>query len=136
MLMAHGFLAKVFEVFARHRCAVDVVSTSEVSISLTVDSNEAIPQIAADLEKLAYVKYSGRKAIVCLVGENLRDTPGVAAQIFDAIRDINVRMISQGASEINLTFVIDEDARARGGAAAARALLYRRRSGGVRLSTR
>jgi len=109
MLMAHGFLAKVFEVFARHRCAVDVVSTSEVSISLTVDSNEAIPQIAAELEKLAFVKYSGRKAIVCLVGENLRDTPGVAAQIFDAIRDINVRMISQGASEINLTFVIDEE---------------------------
>src|SRR6201996_424694 len=58
MLMAHGFLAKVFEIFARHRCAVDVVSTSEVSISLTVDSNEAIPQIAADLEKLAFVKYS------------------------------------------------------------------------------
>ena len=109
MLMAHGFLAKVFEVFARHRCAVDVVSTSEVSISLTVDSNEAIPQIAADLEELAFVKYSGRQAIVCLVGENIRETPGVAAQIFDSIRDINVRMISQGASEINLTFVIDED---------------------------
>jgi aspartate kinase len=108
MLMAHGFLAKVFEIFARRQCAVDVVSTSEVSISLTVDSNEAIPQIAADLEKLAFVKYSGRKAIVCLVGENLRDTPGVAAQVFEAIRDINVRMISQGASEINLTFVIDE----------------------------
>jgi len=77
-------------------------------ISLTVDSNEAIPQIAADLEKLAFVKYAGRKAIVCLVGENLRDTPGVAAQVFRAIGDINVRMISQGASEINLTFVIDE----------------------------
>ena len=108
MLMAHGFLAKVFEVFARHRCAVDVVSTSEVSVSLTVDSNEAIPQIAADLEDLGQVKYSGRQAIVCLVGESIRDTPGVAAQVFDAIRDINVRMISQGASEINLTFVIDE----------------------------
>ncbi len=108
MLMAHGFLAKVFEIFARHRCAVDVVSTSEVSISLTVDSNEAIPQIAADLEQLAFVKYSGRKAIVCLVGENLRDTPRVAAQVFEAIGDINVRMISQGASEINLTFVVDE----------------------------
>ncbi len=108
MLMAHGFLAKVFEIFARHRCAVDVVSTSEVSVSLTVDSNEAIPQIAADLEDLGQVKYSGRQAIVCLVGESIRDTPGVAAQVFDAIRDINVRMISQGASEINLTFVIDE----------------------------
>jgi aspartate kinase len=108
MLMAHGFLNKVFEVFARHRCAVDVVSTSEVSVSLTVDSNEAIPQIAADLEDLGQVKYSGRQAIVCLVGEAIRERPGVAAQVFDAIRDINVRMISQGASEINLTFVIDE----------------------------
>ena len=108
MLMAHGFLAKVFEVFARHRCAVDVVSTSEVSVSLTVDSNEAIPQIAADLEDLGQVKYSGRQAIVCLVGESIRERAGVAAQVFDAIRDINVRMISQGASEINLTFVIDE----------------------------
>jgi aspartate kinase len=109
MLMAHGFLRSIFEVFDRHRCPVDVVSTSEVSVSLTVDSNEAIPAIAADLGKLADVKYEGRKAIVCLVGENIRGTSGVAAKVFSAIADINVRMISQGASEINITFVIDED---------------------------
>ncbi len=109
MLMAHGFLRQIFEVFDRHKCAVDVVSTSEVSVSLTVDSNERIPEIAADMEKLAFVKYAGRKAIVCLVGENLRERPGIAAQVFTAISDINVRMISQGASEINITFVIDED---------------------------
>ena len=109
MLMAHGFLKSIFDVFDRHRCPVDVVSTSEVSVSLTVDSNEAIPAIAADLEKLAYVKYEGRKAIVCLVGENIRGTPGIAAKVFTAISDINVRMISQGASEINITFVIEED---------------------------
>ena len=109
MLGAHGFLRSIFEVFDRHRCAVDVVSTSEVSVSLTVDSNEAIPAIAADLDKLAAVKYEGRKAIVCLVGENIRGTSGIAAKVFTAISDINVRMISQGASEINITFVIDED---------------------------
>ncbi len=109
MLMAHGFLKSIFDVFDRHRCPVDVVSTSEVSVSLTVDSNEAIPAIAADLEKLAYVKYEGRKAIVCLVGENIRGTSGIAAKVFTAISDINVRMISQGASEINITFVIEED---------------------------
>lgn len=108
MLMAHGYLRRIFEIFDKHRCAVDVVSTSEVSVSLTVDSNEAIPDIAADLEKIADVKYSGRKAIVCLVGENIRERSGVAAQVFTAIHDINVRMISQGASEINITFVIDE----------------------------
>jgi aspartate kinase len=109
MLMAHGFLKTIFDVFDKHRCPVDVVSTSEVSISLTVDSNEAIPAIAADLRDLAYVSYEGRKAIVCLVGENLRGTPGIAAKVFAAISDINVRMISQGASEINITFVIEED---------------------------
>lgn len=108
MLMAHGFLRAIFEVFDKHHCAVDVVSTSEVSVSLTVDSNEAIPAIAADLEKIADVKYVGRMAIVCLVGENIREKKGVAAQVFSAIDDINVRMISQGASEINITFVIDE----------------------------
>jgi aspartate kinase len=108
MLMAHGFLAKVFEIFDRHKCAIDIVSTSEVSISVTVDSNEAIPAITADLEKLAYVKFSGRQAIICLVGESIRERPGVAAQVFDAMREINVRMISQGASEINMSFVIEE----------------------------
>ncbi len=109
MLGAHGFLKAIFDVFDKHHCAVDVVSTSEVSVSLTVDSNEAIPAIAADLDKLAYVKYEGRKAIVCLVGENIRGTSGIAAKVFSAISDINVRMISQGASEINITFVIEED---------------------------
>jgi len=109
MLMTHGFLKSIFDVFDRHRCPVDVVSTSEVSVSLTVDSNEAIPAIAADLDKLAYVKYEGRKAIICLVGDNIRATPGVAAKVFTAISDINVRMISQGASEINITFVVEED---------------------------
>jgi aspartate kinase len=113
MLMTHGFLRSVFEVFDRHRCPVDMVSTSEVSISLTVDSNEAIPAVATDLQKLADVKYSGRKAIVCLVGENLREVPGIAGQVFGAIPGVNVRMISQGASEINISFVIDEQDVAR-----------------------
>jgi aspartate kinase len=109
MLGAHGFLKTIFDVFDRHHCSIDVVSTSEVSISLTVDSNEAIPAIAADLEKIADVKYAGRNAIVCLVGENIRETPRIAARVFAALGEINVRMISQGASEINITFVIGED---------------------------
>jgi aspartate kinase len=109
MLLAHGFLRSIFEAFDRHKVAVDVVSTSEVSVSLTIDSNHAIPALAADLAKLADVKYEGRKAIVCLVGENLRETPGMAAQVFRELSDKKIRMISQGASEINLTFVIEED---------------------------
>ena len=109
MLMAHGFLRRIFEVFDRYETPVDMVSTSEVSVSLTVDSNQAIPALAADLAKLADVKYEGRKAIVCLVGENLREKPGVAALVFRELADKKIRMISQGASEINLTFVIEED---------------------------
>jgi aspartate kinase len=109
MLLAHGFLKSIFDAFDRHRIAVDVVSTSEVSVSLTVDSNESIPALAADLARLADVKYEGRKAIVCLVGENLREIPGIAGHVFGELSDVKIRMISQGASEINLTFVIDED---------------------------
>ena len=109
MLLAHGFLKQIFEAFDRHRVPIDVVSTSEVSVSLTVDSNESIPALAADLSQIADVKYEGRKAIVCLVGENLREVPGIAAHVFGELTDVKIRMISQGASEINLTFVIDEE---------------------------
>jgi aspartate kinase len=109
MLMTHGYLRAIFEVFDRHKSAVDMVSTSEVSVSLTVDSNERLPAIAADLSQIADVKYEGRKALVCLVGENIRGQNGIAAQVFSAIRHVNVRMISQGASEINMSFMIEEE---------------------------
>jgi len=109
MLMTHGYLSKMFAVFDKHKCPVDMVSTSEVSISLTVDSNSSLPDIAADLSKMADVKYEGKKALVCMVGEDIRGQNGIAAQVFNAIRHINVRMISQGASEINMSFMIDED---------------------------
>lgn len=109
MLMSHGYLHAIFEVFDRHKCAVDMVSTSEVSVSLTVDSNERLPEIAADLSKLADVKYEGRKALICMVGGNIRGQNGIAAQVFHAVRHVNVRMISQGASEINMSFMIEED---------------------------
>src|SRR5260370_42411479 len=67
------------------------------------------PRHRNDLQKLADVKYAGRKAIICLVGENVRETPGIAGQVFSSVSDVNVRMISQGASEINISFVVDED---------------------------
>jgi aspartate kinase len=109
MLMTHGYLKAIFDIFDKHQTAVDMVSTSEVSVSLTVDSNEKLPLIAADLSQLADVKYEGKKALVCMVGEDIRGQNGMAAQVFTAIRHINVRMISQGASEINMSFMIDEE---------------------------
>ena len=109
MLMSHGYMSKVFAVFDKHKCPVDMVSTSEVSVSLTVDSNASLPRIADDLSALADVTYEGKKALVCMVGEDIRGQNGIAAQVFAAIRHINVRMISQGASEINMSFMIEED---------------------------
>ncbi len=109
MLMTHGYLKEIFTIFDKHKCPVDMVSTSEVSVSLTVDSTDKLPAIAADLSQLADVKYEGKKALVCMVGEDIRGQNGIAAQVFNAIRHINVRMISQGASEINMSFMIEEE---------------------------
>jgi aspartate kinase len=109
MLMTHGYMKAIFDIFDKHQCPVDMVCTSEVSVSLTVDSNEKLPAVAADLGRLADVKYEGKKALLCLVGDDIRGHSGIAAQVFTAIRNINVRMISQGASEINMSFMIEED---------------------------
>ena len=109
MLLAHGFLAAVFAIFDKHGCAIDMVATSAVSISVTVDSRAALPAISADLSKLADVKYEGNKALICLVGEDIRGIPGISGQVFSAISHINIRMISQGASEINMSFMVNEE---------------------------
>jgi aspartate kinase len=109
MLLAHGFLAAVFGIFDKHHCAIDMVSTSEVSISVTVDSREALPAICAELSQIADVKYESNKALICLVGEDIRGISGIAGQVFSSISHINIRMISQGASEINMSFMINEE---------------------------
>jgi acetylornithine deacetylase len=80
-----------------------------VSLSLTVEDGAALPVVIRDLEGLGEVRVEPRKAIICVVGEGLRTTPGIAARVFETIRDINVSLISQGASRVNLTFVVDED---------------------------
>lgn len=106
MLGASGFLHAIFEAFDRHQIVVDVVATSEVSVSLTVDQPERIPHAARELERLGRVDVEEGYAIVCVVGEALRTTPGIAARVFGALGEINVALISQGASGINLTFAV------------------------------
>jgi len=109
MLMAHGFLKRIFEIFDAHRTSVDVVSTSEVSVSLTLDDTSTLWKVVTDLQKIGEVGVEGGKAIICCVGDNLRSIPGIAHAVFSSLRETNVHMISQGASAINMTFVIDED---------------------------
>lgn len=108
MLGTYGFLRALFEVFDRHRTAVDVVTTSEVSVSLTLERTDELDAIAAELRALGEVQVEGGNAIVCVVGAGLRSTPGVAGRVFDAVGDVNVGLISQGASSVNLTFVVEE----------------------------
>jgi len=108
MLMSHGYLKAVFDIFDKYRCVIDMVSTSEVSISLTVDSNERLPEICSELSKIADVKMEGHKALICMVGEDIRGSSGISGRVFSAIRHVNVRMISQGASEINMSFMVEE----------------------------
>ncbi len=109
MLGAYGFLHAIFEIFDRHRTAVDVVTTSEVSVSLSLDDATTLPLIIPELQKLGTVETEERRAIVCVVGEGLRATPGIAALVFNAIGDINVSLVSLGASSVNLTFAVDDE---------------------------
>ena len=108
MLGAYGFLRALFEVFERHRTVVDVVTTSEVSVSLSLDDDSTLPEIVEELKKLGTVGVEKGFAIICVVGEGLQGKPGIAAKVFSTISDINVTLISQGASRINFTFAIEE----------------------------
>jgi aspartate kinase len=108
MLMASGYLRKVFEVFERHDTAVDLIATSEVSISLTLDDIENIGPIKFDLAKLGEVKVMREKAIVSLVGRGFFRYQGLARRIFEALAGVNVVMISFAASDVNISVVVDE----------------------------
>jgi aspartate kinase len=106
MLLAHGYAAKVFGVFEAHGVPVDVIATSEVSISTTVDEKAPIEAIVRDLSRFAEVQVLRHLAVVSVVGKGLRSMPGVAGRIFSALGDVNAVMISQGASDTNVTFVV------------------------------
>jgi aspartate kinase len=108
MLMAHGFLKRIFDVFDRFETPVDMVATSEVSVSLTIDNTQHVDAILRELRQFAEAQMEHGQVIVCLVGENIRYTPGVARRVFNSLDGINIRMISQGASLLNLSFVVAE----------------------------
>jgi aspartate kinase len=108
MLMAHGFLRRLFEVFERFKTPVDVVTTSEVTVSVTIDDARRLPAIIEALSDFAQVEREDQMAIVCVVGDGLHDDPGLAAQVLGSIGDVPLRMLSQAASRRNITFVIRE----------------------------
>jgi aspartate kinase len=105
---APELLREVFDVFERHEHSLDLLSASRGSLALLVSSVTALPAIAEELKGLANVRWENHKALVCLVGEQIRRRPEIASQAFRAIGDIDVRMICQGASERNISFLVDE----------------------------
>jgi len=103
-----ALLNTVFGVLEQHTCAVDVMGTSIDRISLLVGSSVALPKIVEDLQQVADVRWENHKALVCLVGENIRFQPEVASQLFATVSDMDVRVLCQGASERTLSFLVDE----------------------------
>lgn len=106
MLMAHGFLRRLFEVFERFKTSVDVVTTSEVSVSVTVDDTRRLDAVVDNLQQFAQVACEGDMAIVCAVGENLRTDPTLFGRAIMALDRIPLRLVSQAASRRNVTFVL------------------------------
>lgn len=109
MLGAFGFLAKVFEIFKKYETSVDLVTTSEVSISLTIDKTAQLDAISAELREFSNVEIYDKKAIISAIGESIRDTIGISSKFFGALSGINISMISLGASEVNLSIIVSED---------------------------
>jgi aspartate kinase len=106
MLMAHGFLRRIFEVFDRYETPVDMIATSEISVSLTIDNAQRLDDVLAELREFAEVTVETDQAIVCVVGDNIGGSRGVAGRVFTATNGASIRMISQGASNLNLSFVV------------------------------
>jgi len=109
MLLQHGFMARLFAVFERHRVVIDMISTSEVSVSLTTDDDGQMQAAADELREFAEVRVEPEKAILCLVGEGLRDVPDVLERVFATLRreEIPVRVVSVGASRVNVSLLVD-----------------------------
>jgi aspartate kinase len=107
-LGSYGFMSALFQVFERYRTVIDVISTSEVSVALTLDNTAEIEKIVTELKRLGEVEVEDGYAVICVVGDGLRATTGLASSVFSTINDVNVALISHGASSVNLTFVVEE----------------------------
>lgn len=107
MLNTSGFLGKVFAIFEKHKASVDLISTSEVNISLTLDNSAGLEQIVAELSRISKVSVESDKSQISVIGKDLKTTKGVVGRVFGTLGEYNVNMISQGASNINISFVVD-----------------------------
>lgn len=106
MLLAFGFLRKVFEIFERYKTPIDMISTSEVAVSLTIDNDSQLEAILNELNEIANVDIDRDQSIICVVGDHIVDLPGFAAAIFDSLKSISIRMVSCGGSKNNVSLLL------------------------------
>lgn len=109
MLGSYGFMSALFQIFEKYRTVIDVISTSEVSLALTLDNTDSLEQIVNELKRLGDVEVEKDNAVICVVGRGLRESNGLAAKLFSTVSDINISLISHGASSVNVTFVVKEN---------------------------
>lgn len=109
MLMAYGFLKRVFEIFDRHRTPIDMITTSEVAVSLTIDNDSALEAIIKEIEVFASVEVDTNQSIICIVGNVMAEDAGMAEKVTNALKSIPLRMISYGGSEHNLSVLISSE---------------------------
>lgn len=107
MLMAYGFLRKVFEVFERYKTPIDMISTSEVAVSLTIDDRSHLNEILNELNNYSSVEMNNEQTIICIVGDGIVDQKGHISKIFETLKDIDIRMISYGGSKHNISLLIN-----------------------------
>lgn len=108
MLLAYGFLRAVFEIFERYKTPIDMICTSEVAVSLTIDNDKQLPAITAELKQIAQVEIESRQTIISIVGSLPRDKAGYGQKVFNALRDIPLRMVSYGGSSNNISVLVDD----------------------------
>ncbi|MGZ5242962.1 MAG: aspartate kinase [Bacteroidia bacterium] len=113
MLLAYGFLSQVFEIFERYRTPIDVITTSEVALSVTIDNTKHLDDIVLALESFCNVEVDYEQTIICVVGDFSAEQQGYAFQVLEALKDVSIRMISYGGSEHNITVLINSKDKVR-----------------------
>jgi aspartate kinase len=106
MLLAHGFLRRVFEVFERYKTSIDMITTSEVAVSVTIDDTTYLEDIKKELNAYGTVEIDEQQTIICVVGDFGAEKHGYAARVLEALKHIPIRMISYGGSDHNLSLLL------------------------------
>lgn len=109
MLLAYGFLRAIFEIFERHKTSIDMITTSEVAVSLTIDNSSRLPAILSELKEIAQVEVDEHQSIICVVGQLPKNRAGIGFKVLEAMKDIPLRMVSYGGSANNISVLVSSE---------------------------